>query len=153
MIVMDQPQSQPQPKPKPVLERNPVTTERHRREVLWQITVPIVAVAVLLLVIALTTAFAMTVQQQSQLADVSVIWLIVPAFFMSLITMLILGAFAYLMIRLIGVLPLYSRQALDYFILAGIKTKEVGNALVEPFLRYEAFKASVRGFGKSVRHK
>ena len=46
--------------PPPVSARNPVTAERHRREVLWQITVPLAAGVVLVLAIGALATFSTT---------------------------------------------------------------------------------------------
>jgi heme/copper-type cytochrome/quinol oxidase subunit 2 len=63
--------------PKELPERNPVTYERHRKEVMWQILAPVIIGAVIILALAILAA-TRTDAQVSKGADVSVIWMITP---------------------------------------------------------------------------
>ena len=138
--------------PKELPERNPVTYEHHRKEVMWQILVPVIigAVGVLALAILATTR---TDAQVSKGADVSVIWMITPMLIIALIFLVLLGAMIYAMMSLLGILPGYARLVQDYFDALRVQVGIVSDKAVEPILRMESIKASLRALGRSLRQK
>ena len=139
--------------PEPVLERNPVTHQRHRREVFWQITVPLLVVILLLLALAILVVFQATAVQKSVWADISLMWLIVPALFMAIILMIIFGASAYLCILLIGELPIYFRQAHVWLEYIGYQIAQISDKAVAPVLRIQSFNASMSQLGRQFLRK
>ena len=140
-------------KPAPIVERNPITHERHRREVFWQITVPVILVVISLLVLAGLVVFQTTALQTSVLADISLMWLIVPALFIALILMLFLGGSVYLSVWLIRELPIYFRQAHMWLLYLGTHVDSIGNQSVKPIIRLQSFNASMRSLGRQFRRK
>src|SRR4030067_653884 len=85
----------PQP---PFRERNPITHQIHKREVFWQITIPVVIGAVIVLAIAsmVILATATGSGNVSDWADASLILMILPTMLMVFILMLILAGPVYL---------------------------------------------------------
>jgi hypothetical protein len=138
--------------PKELPERNPVTYERHRKEVMWQILVPVLIGAVIVLALAILATTG-TYAQVSKGVDVSVIWLITPLFIIALIFLLLLGAMIYAVMSLLGILPGYARLAQDYFDAFRVQAGIVSDKAVEPILRMESIKASLRALGRSLRQK
>ena len=66
------------------IERNPLTHEKHRREVFWQITIPLVIGLVMILgLAALVIVTAVQGGNVSQAADASLVYLIIPVMVMS----------------------------------------------------------------------
>jgi hypothetical protein len=131
-------------------QRNPLTKLKHRREVLWQITVPLVIFILIFLAMGVLAA-AGTASQASQLADISLIWLISPTFIFGLITLVVLVALIYGIIRLIVVLPFYSFRLYTMLKIYGARLQGLGDKAVEPVLRVQAFGASMRTFGRNMR--
>ena len=138
--------------PKELPERNPVTYERHRKEVMWQILVPVLIGAVIVLALAIL-ATTRTDAQVSKGADVSVIWMITPMLIVSLIFLVLLGAMVYGVMSLLGILPGYARLVQDYFDAFRVQVGIISNKAVEPVLRMESIKASLRALGRSLRQK
>ena len=138
--------------PKELPERNPVTYERHRKEVMWQILVPVVIGAVIVLALAILATIG-TDAQVSKGADVSVIWLITPLFIVALIFLVLLGAMIYAMMSLLGILPGYARLVQDYFDAFRVQVGIVSDKAVAPILRMESIKASLRALVRSLRQK
>ncbi|OQX64097.1 MAG: hypothetical protein B5M51_04295, partial [Anaerolinea sp. 4484_236] len=66
------------------LSRKTPSYQLHRRQFIWQILAPILIVAILVIA---ASVFAATrnENQASVWADISLIWLIIPAFFFALI--------------------------------------------------------------------
>lgn len=138
--------------PKELPERNPVTYERHRKEVMWQILVPVLIGAVIVLTLAILAA-TRTDAQVSKGADVSVIWMITPMLIIALIFLVLLGAMIYAVMSLLGILPSYARLVQDYFDALRVQVGIVSDKTVEPILRMESIKASLRALGRSLRQK
>jgi len=138
--------------PKELPERNPVTYERHRKEVMWQILAPVLIGAVIVLALAIL-AITGTDAQVSKGADVSVIWLITPMLIITLIFLVLLGALIYAVMSLLGILPGYARLVQDYFNAVRVQVGIVSDKAVEPVLRMESIKASLRAVGRSLRQK
>jgi hypothetical protein len=139
-------------KPALPLEFNPVTHRHHRREVLWQVTVPIAIGAILVVVLAFLAATT-TKDQVSIWADVSVISLIVPVMFVTLLSLVFLIAGIYLNLKLIHILPFYSRKVQDWFSMAAMQIGRLDNKAVEPLLRLHTLKASIGTIGRTIRRK
>src|SRR4030043_691586 len=94
-----------------VPERNPVTHAKHRREVFWQIILPMLIGLLLVLTVVSIIIFSGTssTSELSRWADVSMIWLILPSFFIALLFLIILIAFTYLITVVLRLTPRYTR--------------------------------------------
>jgi hypothetical protein len=126
-----------------VPERNPSTYAIHRREVFWQITLPLTVA--LLLILCMVTGVILAsrtgVGDISRWADISVIWLLIPVIFLTLISFVAVTGFIYLITRLLGILPGYARLGQDYVHLFQVRSKKIADQIVEPFLKLRSFKA------------
>jgi len=141
-----------QPAPLPPKERNPITHARHRKEVLWQIALPVAIGVVICLALAFLTT-QMTNDQASTWADISVIWLIIPALAASMILAILMTGAIYAVTKLIQVLPFFFYQAHRWLLAFGVQVNRIGNKAVEPVLRAHSFSASVRKLGGQVKRK
>jgi hypothetical protein len=135
---------------KPILPRNPITHQRHRREVFWQVTFPILVISVILLLLAVM-ATGLSAEKASTWADISIIWMIIPALIFSLLTMILLAALVYLTIKLLYILPFYFFKGHNWFLLVNVRIGRIGDNLAEPFLRLRAWKAGAGALGRQVR--
>ena len=134
------------------MERNQVTWEKHRRDVRLQIILPLVIGILLVLVLAVLVTLGSTAQV-SQWADVSLIWIIAPMLVVALIFLAILGGIAYGLAKLLQVLPFYTRQVQDFFLLVRDRASDVTAKMVAPILNYESKKASQRALWRNLRRK
>ena len=119
---------------------------------IWQVFLPVAVGAVLVLLLMVLTIGG-TNYWVSKGADVALIWLISPQLVVALIVLAINVAFVYGLVRLLQVLPGYSRLILNYFLAAGVYVSKFSNKSVEPVLRMRSLSASVRQFGRSLRGK
>ncbi len=138
--------------PLPSLERNPVTHARHRREVFWQITLPLLLVVVLCLALS-ALVFSAPWGDASHWADVSTIWLIFLTFLPGLILTLILAGFAALTFYLLRKLPGLFYKLYGFTLKVGAKIDQLGNRVVEPVLRVHSFQASLRALSRLARRR
>jgi hypothetical protein len=133
-------------------ERNPVTYQSHRKQVLWQITIPLVIGAVIILILAVSVTTG-SPQTASLWADVSLVWLIIPVMIVSLILLVFLAGLAYAVIWLVRTIPGYAMQAQNFMIMIVRQVEKLGNVIVEPILRVNAFLASLQALSRSLRRK
>ena len=130
----------------PFRERNPITTQKHRHEVFWQITVPVTLGGSLLLLIAIgvVIAYFANTGDIAKWANTSVIILIVPAMFIGLIVIAISAGLVYLVTRTLFEAPYLARRVQDISVLITLRINKVSDASAEPFLRLHQFTAGVR---------
>ena len=135
-------------KNQPLPARNPITHEVHRHEVLMQITLPLlVGIAIVVgLSLAVITSAVNGNSEISRWADVSTIWLIMISLAGGFFLFLVLVGFAYVVIRIVIVLPSYARLIQDFFILAELRIRGISNKAVEPFFRTSSYKAGFLAF-------
>jgi hypothetical protein len=129
--------------------RNLLTYRKHRRQVLWQITVPVLVGALILVALA-GLAVAADASQTSQLADISLITLVIPAMIFGLIYVVLMLGSIFLLVRLIKELPFFTFRAQNFLALVELRVIRIGDALSEPFLRTHSFQASLRAFRRSL---
>jgi hypothetical protein len=133
-------------------ERNPVTHALHRREVLWQITVPLVIGGIVILALAVLAAFGSS-GNVSRWADISLIWVLSPMLVISLIFFVILAGLAYLMIVVIRKLPPLMRRFQDLVATLGAQVRKITDLIVEPILRIHSFTTSVQAGRREAKRQ
>lgn len=125
-------------------KRNPETQARHRREVIWQVFIPMVGgTAVLLGACVLPVAVVIQGGEVRRWADMSVMWLAVPVLVLSLIPLGLLGGAVYGLAKLLGALPGWMYQAQDVFDQLLAVTVRAADWVVEPVIRWQSFRASL----------
>jgi uncharacterized membrane protein len=131
-------------------ERNLKTHAEHKREVFWQITLPLI-IGILLLLAALSAIIFSATQPVTDVgrwADVSLMWLIIPTLFFALIILVIMIGLVYAISLLIRVIPRYTCIIQLYFEQAHGKVSQLTDLLVEPILRVNSLWASARRAGR-----
>jgi hypothetical protein len=131
-------------------ERNPVTQAVHRRQVLWQITLPLVVLAVIFLALIVLVSLS-EAGYQSRWADISAIWCLCPNLFVLLLCVGSLGGMSYGLFRLQRVLPgkLFSVQKFSLKVRDGVQ--KVSDAAVEPVLKAHSSRAGQKTLWKNLR--
>jgi hypothetical protein len=144
-----------EPPPARPVERNPVTYQKHRHEVLWQITVPLVVGAILILipVVLVILASVTGVSQLNKLAQVSLIWLIIIGMVISLLVIIFTVTMIYAATAVLRTTSPVARQIQDTFLLIRLRVNQYADKAVEPILRYQSFMASMGALGRGFRKK
>ena len=122
--------------------------KRHRRELAWQIILP-VALTALLFVVLIVLINVATFNQGGDVgrwAAVSTIWIIIPVMIAGLILLALLIALVYLMKQLLGITPTYTGLAQDYVNKAAVYVKRATEMAVKPVLFLDGIGASIRAF-------
>ncbi|MCX8061784.1 MAG: hypothetical protein N3D16_04315 [Anaerolineales bacterium] len=131
---MEKPPSRPLPPP------NPITTQKHRRESLLQITLPFLGALAILIGLAFLLGKATTFNT-AQGAQIALIGLILPTMLFGLLFFLITIALLVGVTKLLGILPTYTRSVQDFFTLVAYQTRRVADGSVEPILRLQEWAA------------
>lgn len=134
-------------KPKFVLpERNPKTHAAHRKEVWWQITLPLVIGCLLMMLVmaGVIWSAAGANPELRRWADISFVWLILPVLFFALLALGVVGGITYLVSKLLGALPGYARLAQDGIATVGQKVGKATDALVAPLFKLKSWRAAAR---------
>jgi hypothetical protein len=133
------------------IEVNPLTQREHKKQVLWQITVPFVLGALLflaLMVLVITGGDA----QITQWGHISLIWLILPSMLFVLIMLAIFGGLLYGVVRLNNALPGIMRKVQGFFWRLKYHVEKVSDKTVEPVIKTESSRAGMRALMNRVRN-
>lgn len=123
--------------------RNPITHQAHRREVFWQITLPLIVGALIFLGLAGAASWG-AIGQVRAWADFGIIWLILLMIVPGLLILILLAGLVYGVTWLIMHLPEYALQTQKIFMLISGRAKEIANKTAEPVLRIEGAWASLK---------
>ena len=131
--------------------RTHASYQKHRKDVASKIILPVVLAALVFvgMIVLITVLTFQGNGDVNRWAAISTIFIAIPVMVGGLIAVILLGAFVYLMKRLLGLLPNYTDQ-LQQFIykLQGFITRGA-DALVQPVIKLDGIGASLqRLFGK-----
>jgi len=128
--------------PQPIHE----SYKKHRRELAWQIILPMVLTVIGFAALIVLIYFA-TFEGDGDVgrwAAISTIWIVIPVMLAGLILFALIGALVYLMKRLLDVAPTYTGLAQDYVHLAAGYVRRAADMAVKPVLFLDGVGASVR---------
>lgn len=132
------------PLPPKAPARNPETHAEHRRQMLWQVFVPLgVGVVIMLGACVLPVVAIARGGDVSKWADTSLIWLILPALIFSLIPLALLGGSAYGVLKLFEKMPGWMFRLQGIFELIRLKTREYSDKVVAPVIKVNSFTARI----------
>jgi hypothetical protein len=122
---------------------NPVTQAAHKKQMTWQVYVPLIFCTAILITGAVFAASSGT-QQAGKWASASVIFLILPTAAAGMVWLAITGLMIYGMARLLKIIPPFSAKAQNIFNLISLKTTELSNKTVKPVLGVNGLTAGAR---------
>lgn len=131
--------------------RNQRTAALIRRDVIWQIALPLGLAALIVLVIAGLLIAPVGAPVRSVWADISLIFLIIPTGLMSLIVLALIIALAIGVFMLLRELPYYAKKAQDFVALATYRVSLVATKITNVILSIRSFVAGVRKAAADVR--
>jgi hypothetical protein len=138
----------------PPLPRNPETARLHRRDLAWQIYLPIgLAVLALLVVggLAIWAAVSGQAAVDSVWADVSLIFLILMTAALALLPLAAAAIFG--LWFALRYLPGYARVAQEYVALAAGYVRQAADRAVQPFIAVDRAAAAVSGGWKAATER
>ena len=128
---------------------------QHRRQMIWQVWVPIIASIIIVLAVAIL-AIVGTVQGSSlinQWGNISAIYCIIPILVTGLVLLALNGGIIY------GLGKLYKKMPLWMFIVRmraaqmAVLVRRASNSAVQPVMAVNSFDARVRAFWKKIFNK
>ena len=135
--------------PKPVHE----SYLRHRKELAWQIILPVVFAAILLiaLIVLINIATFRDAGEVGRWAAISTIWIVIPIMVAMLIFLILLIGIIYLIARLLNITPTYTGIAQDYVYIAAGYIKRGADAIIKPVLQLNGILASITAFFERMK--
>lgn len=133
--------------PQPVHE----SYRRHRRQLGWQIILPVVLAALFIvaLIVLVNVATFRDGGDVARWAAISTIWIVVPIMIGLVIVLALLVGLVYLMARLLNIAPNYTALAQDYVHKAAGYVKRGADAAVKPVFFVDGLGASIKAiFGR-----
>lgn len=144
----DQPRQSP---PTSAKRRNQRTRALMRRDVAWQIALPLGLAGLVVLVLAALLILPVGAPVRSVWADLSLIFLIIPTALMGLILLALLAAVVYGLVIVLRELPYYAKQAQDFVALATYRISGAATKVSNVILSIRSFWAGVRKAAADVR--
>ena len=119
--------------------------KRHRKQLAWQIILPVVLSAVLFvgLIVLVNVATFRDNGDVGRWAAISTIWIVIPVMVAGLILFIILGGIVYLLKYLLQIAPVYTGQAQDFVHKIAGYIKRVADATVKPVFFVDGIGASI----------
>lgn len=126
---------------------------RHRKQLAWQIVLPIglMVVLIIALVVLINVATFRDNGDVARWAAISTIWIVVPIMIGMLIFLVLLVGLIYLLSKLLGITPRYTGLAQDYVHKAAGAIKRGLDAIVKQFIEIQGVLASIREFFGRIR--
>lgn len=131
------------------LDRNPVAQRSHARQKLWQIMLPIFAGLVLVVFFAVLAGLAGPAEA-SRWADISLIFLLIPVMFVSLLFLAIFAGSIYAFMRILRIIPPFALRVQNLFSKIEQQVRRGANLAVEPIIRIESWWAALRALRREL---
>ncbi len=133
----------------PSQQRNPKTEAAHRKETWWQITVPLAAGAVLVIVLAVLAGMA-SASQGSKWADTALIFLIALSFVPLFIALALGAAAAYGLWEANRRLPSLMLRAQEFAAQVDRSVRKASEKIAAPIIKGHALSAKLRALRRRI---
>lgn len=131
------------PKSPPGLQRNISPYRLHKKQVFWQIILPLsIGIPILLTLVIL--ALISRSESTSHWADVSLIFLSIPLMLLGLLISVLIVSLIIGVYRLMQFIPTYAHLVQKYAFLVGSRVLQACNISVEPILFVRGTTAAIR---------
>ena len=121
---------------------------KHRKQLMWQIILPIVLTSLLILalIVLINIAAFRDNGDVARWAAVSTIWIVIPIMIGLVIFLVLLAGLIYLMARLLNITPTYTGLAQDYVHKAAGYIKRGADMVVKPIFFLDELGAGIKAF-------
>ncbi len=124
-------------------QRNPITKEAHERQTFFQIYLPLIIVALLIILIVVVALLAQN-EQVNKWADISLIFLISVSLVVTVIVIALTIVASFYLTRLLKASPYFFFEVQRITVIIEMRSKAIGNSIVEPVLRVNSYIAGAR---------
>jgi hypothetical protein len=119
----------------------------HKHQLAWQILVPFLVAAVLIITAAVVVATS-SGSASRPWADVSIIWLIAPTLILALFFIIVLVFLIYGIVKLLQITPHYTGKTRDFFALLSERTRVIADAAAKPIVWFQQAGAILKSIFK-----
>ncbi len=125
---------------------------RHRRQVFWQILLPVILAGVGMIALIVLAAIASTRGSTvtGTWANIATVWLIIPLIFTGLFFAIFIAGMIFLFARLLRNIPTYTRLAQLYLQIFSVKVDTILHRVVQPQINMLSRWAAWRSFWKKI---
>jgi hypothetical protein len=117
----------------------------HKRQMAWQIILPFVLMAVVIIVAAVLVTFGET-SPTSLWRDVSLIWILAPVLALALLMIVVLGFIIYGLARVKQAAPRFTSRAQELTMQGANGIRKIADGAAKPVIWLEQVGAAVRSF-------
>ncbi|MHB0968084.1 MAG: hypothetical protein ACYC36_16715 [Bellilinea sp.] len=123
---------------------------RHRRQVFWQILLPVILAGAGVIALVVLAAIASTRGStvSATWANIATVWLIIPLIFTGLFFAIFIAGMIFLFARLLRNIPTYTRLAQLYLQIFSVKVDTILHRVVQPQINMLSRWAAWRSFWK-----
>lgn len=136
--------------PEQLKERNPITYQAHKRQITWQIFVPLGLGVLLVLMVAICATQGSNFQV-SQWADASLVLMISSWMLVGLLSLAVVVVSVYGLSRVLRILPYYFFRSQGFLFRLQLRSHTINNGAVEPILRIQILSAKASAIKRQFR--
>lgn len=131
--------------------RNLAAQKKHRREVFWQIVIPMIVGGLCVAsLVTLVVINDLNGGSSSNAADTSLIFMTIPTMFCSLVPFIIFGGIAFGLTKAIKALPPFTKRVLDAMQRTSAQVRRSSDKVTNPLIGMQSRRA---GFKSMLRRK
>lgn len=123
------------------------TLQRHKRQFIWQILIPIILMAGVIIAAAVLVTIG-EASSTSLWRDVSLIWLLAPALVLAFLLAIVLGLVIYGLARLKKAAPRATARAQQLTLLGALGVRRLADGAAKPFIWLEQVGAGIKSIFK-----
>ena len=125
---------------------------RHRRQVFWQILLPVIlaGAGVIVLIVLASIASTRGSTVTGTWANIATVWLIIPLIFTGLFFAIFIAGMIFLFARLLRNIPTYTRLAQLYLQIFNVRVDTILHRAVQPQINMLSRWAAWRAFWKKI---
>ncbi len=124
------------------------TVKNHKRQFVWQILIPVIVLALLVITAAVFLATG-GVSVTRPWADVSLMWMIMPMLFLAFFLLVVVGFMIYGVAKLLKITPIYSTKVQQTLYVVRDGARKVTDGSVKPILWVNQAAAAIKKIFKS----
>jgi hypothetical protein len=136
--------------------QKPLTpAELHRKQMAWQVWVPLWASVAIILALVILTIFG-AVTQSSQVerwGNLSAVWVIIPVLLTLIIFLVLIGGCVYGMSKLLKAVPGWMLAVQLFMVRVSQIFRQIADAVVRPVISVHQFSAEAKTLGQKIFSK
>ena len=127
---------------------------QHKKEVIWQIWLPVGFGAAAMLSLGLLAIFSLQSgsDASARWGDVAAIWVLLPVFVVGIIILSVLALLIFGVVKLTSILPAYSALAQYYIRLLSSKIQNLADRSAKPVIQTKSAGAAANRFWLALRY-